>query len=353
MSTFSFSLKQGINNTNNPSLDGVFCYGWKDSITNIFNLFDSYKYEDGSPYTGLPFDTSQPLVWRDSVNSFPNLGFENLTPNAQISPQPFPTFGIYAHPAYVDPFNVIIPNPRKDVVVRLKVPFTLSGVFTTTIQRATPACGDEVGYTIQKNGVNIAPRVSIIPNAAPVTTTNNDTFNANDLLDFIIDPGTNFDMACDDTAFEVILDLSYTEIPTPIILTNPINCSTTQIDGKVLFIATGTTANLYNGATLITSVPVVINNYTGNFSFTGLNLTGFSAGHNLSVVLSKIGDTDSTPVVITLEAGGCAVSVINGNTFTTFENTPLINANPAINNTIICGCIATVSAMANIIQCFN
>ena len=41
MSTFIFSLKDGINGVNNPSLDNVFSYG---STAGGFTLFDTYSF---------------------------------------------------------------------------------------------------------------------------------------------------------------------------------------------------------------------------------------------------------------------------------------------------------------------
>jgi hypothetical protein len=317
MSSFVFNLKDGLSNVSNPN--GIFRFG-SFSETNVFTLFNEYSYTDGTPYTGLPFDATQELAWKTSGQGYPHIGFENLFPNAEISPQPFPVNGIYVHP-YVS--GAIFPGftlPRKDVGVRMIIPYTAGGSFVSTVQTAQ-ATGDGTKYRILKNGTEILARTAIVGGAFPVNFTTTDSFIAGDIVDFIVDVGDALDPGSDDTSFGVELTLSYTQIPSPTLSPNPINCNTTQINGVIDFIASGTTANLFNGAILIQSVPVNVVGVNGTFSFTGLNLTAFG-GNTLSVILTKAGDTDSTPVTFVVGTVGCAsVATATNHSYITPANT--------------------------------
>lgn len=298
MSSVVYSLKNGINRTNNPTTGGVFAYGSYTSA-GAFTLFTDYEYEDGTAFVSEPFDDTQPLVWKGS-SQYPHLGFENLTPNSSITPQPFPSFGIYLHP-------FIEAGVRKDVGVRVTIPFGGSIAISSIIQRADTTCGDDIGYRIMKNGVAIQSRQFIQPSTTPTTiNTPVNIFSAGDIIDFIVDIGSQSNSFCDDTALEVILSYQYTKIPTPKITTTPILCSTTTINGTTAFVSEGTVAELYIDSTLIYSTSVTLNldTYSGSFSFTGLDLTE-SQDKAVKVILKKSGDVDSDFAISYVGDGGC------------------------------------------------
>ena len=331
MSTFSFSLKDGINGVNNPSLDGVFSYG---TTAGGFTLMDNYGFI-GSIISG-----DQIQAWNVTGDLYPHIGFENLQGNIHVEPQPFPTFGIYLHPG------------AAGAVVRMTVPFALDANLNGLIQRASTNSGNEnIRFSIVKNGVTllnqfIDPTDGIVPFSQPANT-----LIAGDVIDFIVRFGSDT-ISSDDTALEVTLDLSYTQIPTPIITTSPIDCSTTVINGEATFLASGTTASLYSGATLIQSVLVTTVGYNGIFSFTGLNLNSYG-GQNLTVILTKAGDTDSLPVNIAVVNANCGVVAIATDKYYTVAINQPVSGNVNLGNTLCGMCLAMISQLPDIIQCLN
>lgn len=298
MSSVVYSLKNGINRTNNPTIGGVFAYGSYTSA-GAFTLFTEYEYSDGTAFTSEPFDTAKVLVWKGG-SEYPHIGFENLNPNSNITPQPFPSFGIYLHPFVVD-------GVRQDVGVRVTIPFSGNLSIASTIQRGDTECGDDIGYRIMKNGVAIQSRQFIQPSNTPTNiNTPPNFFNAGDIIDFIVDIGSQNNSFCDDTALEVSLIYQYDKIPTPVIETSPVICSTTTISGTTAFVAEGTLAELYLDSTLLGSVSVTMDliSYTGSFSFSGLDLTTYE-GKTLKVVLKRSGDIDSDYATVVVGSGGC------------------------------------------------
>lgn len=298
MSSVVYSLKNGINRTNNPTIGGVFAYGSYTSA-GVFTIFPDYEYSDGTAFVSEPFDTAKPLVWK-GASEYPHLGFENLTPNLAITPQPFPSFGIYLHP-FIDG------GVRQDVGVRVTIPFSGNISIASIIQRADLECGDDIGYRIMKNGVAIQARQFIQPSNTPTAiNTPSNAFVAGDILDFIVDIGSQSNSFCDDTALEVSLIYDYNKVPTPIIETSPVICSTTTIAGTTPFIAEGTTAELYLDSTLLGSVSVTMDlvTFIGSYSFTGLDLTEYE-GKTLKVILKRSGDIDSDYATVVVGSGGC------------------------------------------------
>jgi len=298
MSSVVYSLKNGINRINNPTIGGVFSYGSYTSA-GVFTLFTEYEYSDGTPFTSEPFDSSKPLVWKGALE-YPHIGFENLTPNAAITPQPFPSFGIYLHPYILD-------GVRQDVGVRVTIPFSGSLAISSIIQRADLECGDDIGYRIMRNGVAIQSRQFIQSSNTPTSVNTPLTaFSAGDIIDFIVDIGSQSNSYCDDVTLEVRLTYQYTKIPTPVVNTSPILCSTTEITGTTAYVSEGTVASIYNGTTKLYSTSVVLNPvlYNGSFLFTGLDFTN-SLGDNLLIVLEREGDEKSDPINFTVQDGGC------------------------------------------------
>ena len=87
----TFKLKSVVGQQN-PSSNGLFSYGTIDNGT--FQLFPSYG-EDG---TGAGVNISQ-KGWTFNVGqeSYPFLAYEQLNA-AEVTPQPFPPFGVFLHP---------------------------------------------------------------------------------------------------------------------------------------------------------------------------------------------------------------------------------------------------------------
>lgn len=298
MSSVNYSLKNGINRINNPTIGGVFSYGSYTSA-GVFTLFTDYEYSDGTPFVSEPFDTAKPLVWK-GVSEYPHIGFENLTPNSAITPQPFPSFGIYLHP-------YIIEGVRQDVGIRVTIPFGGNLSISSIIQRADLECGDDIGYRIMRNGVAIQSRRFIQSSNTPtIINTPASTFVAGDIIDFIVDIGSQSNSFCDDVTLEVTLNYQYTQIPEPIVTTNPILCSTTEINGTTAYVSEGTFASIYDGTTLLYSTAVVLDPVllNGTFSFTDLDFTN-SFAKTICIVLEKSGDVPSNPIKFTIQDGGC------------------------------------------------
>lgn len=304
MSSVAYSLKSGVNRTNNPSIGGVFSYG-RYTSAGVFTLFDNYEYSDGTPFVAEPFDSTKVLSWKGD-DEFPHLGFENLSPNSNITPQPFPTFGIYLHPH-------VTSGVREDVGVRVIIPFSGNISIQTLIQKADLVCGDGIGYRIIRNGVAIQSRQYIEPSATPLSiNTPLNYFSAGDVIDFIVDSGTIYNFTCDDVMLEITLTYQYNKIPSPVVDVTSILCSTTSISGTTAYVADGTRASIYDGTTLLYSTGVSLNNtlYNGSFSFTGLDFTN-SLGKNLYITLEKSGDVNSDPIYFTIQDGGCIEVVLS------------------------------------------
>jgi len=338
MSVLSFSLKNAINRVDNPSADGLFSYG-KYSSSNVFKIFKNYAYAEetnSNPPLSLPtFDKTKPLVWKDTlvgssvvVSEYPHLGFENLQGNSSITPQPFPEFGIYLHPFYS--------SVREDVGVRFNCPVTANLSIVSKIQKSDANCGDGIGYRILRNGIEVQTRTLIPKSSTPSEIITTTSAIQGDVLDFIVDVGDDSNPFCDDTALEVTVNVVYTKLPTPTIVTTGINCSTTIIEGKGLFVPSNVTATLYNGNEKIasTTVGIVGGTYNSTFKFTNLDLTNFS-GRQLKIRLESPLDTPSDFVFVNIGTDGncvtflkpvitkketCLVSTVNINSFTCVSN---------------------------------
>jgi len=302
MSVLSFSLKNAINRVDNPSADGLFSYG-KYTASNAFTIFTDYEYTDGTALVLPTFDLEKVLAWK-GTNEYPHLGFENLQGNLNITPQPFPEFGIYLHPFYS--------SVREDVGVRFICPVTANLSIASVIQKGlSPEQGDAIGYRILRSGIEVQTRQLINPSNTPSLINTTISVNQGDIIDFIVDVGDNSNSISDDTALEVTVNVVYTKLPTPTIVTTGINCSTTIIEGKGLFVPNNVTAILCNGdeAIAYTSVAIVGGTYNSSFKFENLNLTNFS-GKQLKVRLESPLDTPSDFTYINVGTDGNCVTFL-------------------------------------------
>lgn len=304
MSIFSFSLKSAFNATNNPTTDGIFSWGKLSGST--FTLANQYGYLTGSPTPILPYDSSRILAWNVSGDFYPHIGFENITPNVNITPQPFPNFGIYMHPG------------GSRACVRVTMPFAMNASVDAKVRRAT-SDGNQIQFDVLKNNVNIYNQLISSLNGTVNVNLPSTSYIAGETLDFSVGARDSTDN--DDTALEVTFNFEVTKLSTPIISTSSIDCTTLAINGSALFVPTGTVANLYSsdGVTLLTSSPVTNIGYTGTFSISPLNL-GNLGGQNVIVRLENGIDTPSDDVTLTVNNVGCEEpTVVNSPTFNTIS----------------------------------
>ena len=294
MTSVSFSLKNAINRDNNPTSDGLFAYG-KYSQSNVFTLFTDYEYTDGSPLVLPTFDDTKVLAWKGSSAEYPHLGFENIQGNLNITPQPFPEYGIYLHPFYS--------TQRDDVGVRFNCPVTANVSVLSKLQKKDQECGDGIGYRILKNGGEAQTRQVYPASDNPHNITTNISVNKGDILDFIVDVGDNSNSFCDDVALEVLITVSYDKLSVPTITTEGISCETTEIEGFGYFIPANSVAVLCNGNVSIAYAPVSLigSDYRSFFKFTNLDLSNFS-GKQLKVVFKNNLIQDSEPTNINLDS---------------------------------------------------
>jgi len=302
MSVLSFSLKNAIGRTN-PSPDGLFSYG-KYTASNAFTLFNAYRYIEDDAVLVLPtFDDEKVLAHKTLTVAYPHLGFENIQGNLNITPQPFPDFGIYLHPFYS--------SQRDDVGVRFNCPVTANLSIVSKVQKADGNCGDAIGYRILRNGIEVQTRTLVAQSSNPYQITTSVSVTQGDILDFIVDVGDNANSFCDDVALEVTLDVVYSKLPTPTIVSTGLNCESTTIEGKGLFVPNDVTAIICNGDEAIAYTPVSIvgGTYNSSFKFTNLNLTNFS-GKQLKVRLQSPLDTPSDFVYINVGTDGNCVTFL-------------------------------------------
>lgn len=263
----TFKLKSVVGNQN-PSSNGLFAYGTLNS-GNSFTQFPNYG-PDGSG-AGNP-----QWVWTYTLGQqvYPVLAFEHLDAY-EITPQPFPVFGVFFHPA-----NGL------GTTVRLAVPSQMQILsITSKIQRATFGCGDNIGFQIKTaSGTTIQSRVVVQTSNSPTTfNSNTATVNAGDYIYFTVDAGDDGSDWCDDTAVDVEVTLLPTKIVTPV-LTGTLNCSTTSATFDVAFQQSGT-LELYKlgNPSPISTAPIgqVGNTFNGQGTFTGLSLSnGQYYGYN-------------------------------------------------------------------------
>ena len=299
-----FSLKDTVNRTNNPSPNGIFEYGKYDLNTLAFTRFTNYGYADGSPVDYNNIDSSKILGWYDGSNEYPHLCFENIQGNSNISPQPFPTTGIYMHP------SAIYTGFHGDVGVRVNIPYDASFAILpgSTIQKADTNCGDNISFRVRKNGTTDVLPLTIVPSSSTPTALNLSALNlvAGDYIDIIGGHGyPNDNEGCDDISLNLIIQLTPAKINTPV-LRGGLTCSDTSFFVDISLQTSGT-IEMYSGATLIASAPISPNGYDGFANFTGVDL---SAGGSFYFIAKNAGQVDSEPSAIVNVTACCTVPTI-------------------------------------------
>ncbi|WP_394991271.1 hypothetical protein, partial [Emticicia sp.] len=272
----TFKLKSVVGQQN-PSSNGLFSYGTLNGGT--FQLFPYYG-EDG---TGAGTNISQ-KGWTFVLGqeNYPFLAFEQLNA-AEITPQPFPPFGIFMHPSMDAPSVVKLSIPNNATIISI----------TNNIQRPSFGCGENIGYSIITDNSSILSRTNIATSASPNTYTVGSTFiNAGNSIYFIVDKGDDGNNYCDDTAIDVEITLLYEKILIPV-LTGTFNCHTTTATFDIAFQQSGT-LELYKlgNPNLIstTNISQVGNTFNGQGTFSGLDLSG---GGDFYVIAKNAGQAQS------------------------------------------------------------
>jgi hypothetical protein len=299
-----FSLKDTVNRLNNPSSNGIFEYGKYDLNTLAFTRFTTYGYNDGSPVDYNNLDRSKILGWYDGVNEFPHLSFENIQNNSNISPQPFPSTGIYMHP------SAIYTGFHGDVGVRVNIPYNASLAILpgSTIQKADTNCGDNISFRVRKNGTTDVLPLTIIPNSSTPTPLNLSALNlvAGDYIDIIGGHGNpNDNEGCDDISLNLIIELIPSKVNTPVLRGNLL-CSDTTATVDISLQTNGT-VELYNGVTLVSTATITPNGFDGVATFTSLNLT---SGGSYYFVAKNVGQIDSDPTATITVTPCCTAPAI-------------------------------------------
>lgn len=301
----TFSLKQTINRTNNPSVDGIFEYGMFNPTTLAFTRFDTYGYVDGSTPNYNNLDTSKILGWyKQSVGDYPHIAFENIQNNANITPQPFPNQGVYIHPAVswvqgVDANVGVRINVLRNSTFRI-----LNG---STIEAADNNCGDNINYRVRLNNTDLIANTIIPHGSGPQSlSTSSITLNAGDTIDIMSGIGNTGDNPfCDDTALEALIELIPLKVNTPIV--DLFVCSDTEITTNVILQTEGTVNMYSNTGNLISTATIIQNGYNGIAVFTGLDLT---SGGGFYFIAKNTGQVDSEPTEILNIASCCTEPII-------------------------------------------
>ena len=306
-----FSLKDTINRTNNPSLDGIFEYGYYDPTTLVFTRFDTYGYTDGSPVDFNNLDPEKILGWYKAGVDYPHISFENIQNNANITPQPFPTNGIYIHPSKT-PFQSI----DASVGVRINVPYNATFRFLTgsSIQGADINCGDNINFHVKKGATDIIPNM-VLPHSSVATAfaTTTSTINISEVIDIIVGSGNLGDNPfCDDISLEAIIEFIPVKIPTPVLRGALLCTSTTGVIYDVPLQTEGV-LSLYRVGTIspVATANIIQSGYSGTATFTGLDLT---AGGEFYVIASNVGQTNSDKSLHQTITPCCTNAAFIGNT---------------------------------------
>lgn len=296
----SFQLSAGLNAVNNPSADGIFRYGfwnWNDPNFPLgFNQFTHYGYASGATTPpGPPYDQNEVLGWfkPGSIEDHMAIAFEHLglpsdPLHFQITPQPFPTGGIYVHPSRL---NLPFSSGTKDPIIRIHIltnsNFSLSG----TIQRVTIGCGSDIGYKVVKNqSINLIARTNLPTNASPTSVSiSTIPLLAGDYVDIQIDSGDDGTDACDDTAVDFIVTLTPNQVNQPGIQ-GITDCESTSIVYGISLQQSGSVSLYKAGIGLIGTVAIVTSGINGTATFSGLDL---SDGGTYYAIASNPGQTSS------------------------------------------------------------
>lgn len=277
----TFKLKSVVGQQN-PSSNGLFSYG---TINNgVFQLFPYYGEDGTSNINGI---AQKGWTFVLGQENYPFLAFEQLNAG-EITPQPFPQFGIFMHPSQDAPAVVKLAIPNNANIVSI----------TNNVQRPSFGCGENIGYSIMTDNSTILTRTIIPTSSYPNTYWVGSTpINAGNNIYFIIDKGDEGNNWCDDTALDVEITLKYDKIVTPT-LAGSLTCQSNSATFDIAFQPSGILelyqqGNAYPIAS--TTISQVGNTFNGQGTFSGLD---FTAGGNYYVVAKNNQQEPSDPSAI-------------------------------------------------------
>ncbi len=288
----TFKLKSVVGQQN-PSSNGLFSYGTLNNGT--FQLFPHYGEDGTGDINGI---SQKGWTFVLGQENYPFLAFEQLNAG-EVTPQPFPPFGIFMHPSNDAPSVVKLSIPNNATIISI----------TNNVQRPSFGCGENIGYSIITDNSTILPRTIISTSNSPNTYTVGTTFiNAGNNIYFVVDKGDDGNYSCDDTAIDVEITLVYEKIVTPI-LSGTFNCNATNATFDIAFQQSGT-LELYKlgnpNPIASTSISQVGNTFNGQGTFSGLDL---SAGGDFYVIAKNTGQTQSEQSAIISVTPCCSNAV--------------------------------------------
>ncbi len=288
----TFKLKSVVGQQN-PSSNGLFSYGTLNNGT--FQLFPHYGEDGTGDINGI---SQKGWTFVLGQENYPFLAFEQLNAG-EVTPQPFPPFGIFMHPSNDAPSVVKLSIPNNATIISI----------TNNVQRPSFGCGENIGYSIITDNSTILPRTIISTSNSPNTYTVGTTFiNAGNNIYFVVDKGDDGNYSCDDTAIDVEITLVYEKIVTPI-LSGTFNCNATNATFDIAFQQSGT-LELYKlgnpNPISTTNISQVGNTFNGQGTFSGLDL---STGGDFYVIAKNTGQTQSDQSAIISVTPCCSNAV--------------------------------------------
>ncbi len=288
----TFKLKSVVGQQN-PSSNGLFSYGTLNNGT--FQLFPHYGEDGTGDINGI---SQKGWTFVLGQENYPFLAFEQLNAG-EVTPQPFPPFGIFMHPSNDAPSVVKLSIPNNATIISI----------TNNVQRPSFGCGDNIGYSIITDNSTILARTIISTSSSPnVYMVGAMPINAGNNIYFIVDKGEDGNYSCDDTALDVEITLQYDKIVTPT-LSGTLNCDATSATFDIAFQQSGT-LELYKlgnpNPISTTNISQVGNTFNGQGTFSGLDL---SAGGSYYVI-AKNNEQEQSDRSAVINVSPCCTNAI-------------------------------------------
>ena len=288
----TFKLKSVVGQQN-PSSNGLFSYGTLNNGT--FQLFPHYGEDGTGDINGI---SQKGWTFVLGQENYPFLAFEQLNAG-EVTPQPFPPFGIFMHPSNDAPSVVKLSIPNNATIISI----------TNNVQRPSFGCGDNIGYSIITDNSTILARTIISTSSSPnVYMVGAMPINAGNNIYFIVDKGDDGNYSCDDTALDVEITLQYDKIVTPT-LSGTLNCNATSATFDIAFQPSGTLElyKLGNPSPIAsTTISQVGNSFNGQGTFSGLD---FSAGGSYYVI-AKNNEQEQSDQSAVINVSPCCTNAI-------------------------------------------
>jgi Ig-like domain CHU_C associated len=288
----TFKLKSVVGQQN-PSSNGLFSYGTLNNGT--FQLFPHYGEDGTGDINGI---SQKGWTFVLGQENYPFLAFEQLNAG-EVTPQPFPPFGIFMHPSNDAPSVVKLSIPNNATIVSI----------TNNVQRPSFGCGENIGYSIITDNSIILSRTIIPTSSSPnVYMVGAMPINAGNNIYFVVDKGEDGNNWCDDTALDVEITLQYDKIVTPT-LSGTLNCNATSATFDIAFQPSGTLElyKLGNPSPISsTTISQVGNSFNGQGTFSGLD---FSAGGSYYVI-AKNNEQEQSEQSTVINVSPCCTNAV-------------------------------------------